>query len=88
MPRIKKKIFQMPDYGQSDDEQKWYVWGLENGINISPHGIKDDPDHWFLAVRTKSGWKKGKFKYDRENIWPEFYKAYKHYYDKARKDDE
>ena len=82
MPRIKKQIYRMPDYEPTDDERKYYIWGLDNGVFISPDGINNDPDHWYLAVKTQTGWKRGKFKYDRDQIWYQYYQAYKYYYDK------
>ena len=81
MPKYGKAKW-MPNYSPSEDERRYYTWGLNNGVFISPDGISGDADHWYIAVKTKTGWKRGKFKYDRDTIWPELYNAYKYYYDK------
>lgn len=85
MPKKYKKSW-MPDYMPSDEERKWYEHGIEKGIRISPSPSTNDPNpkKWHLAVFSRDKWIKSPNVYDENNIWVEYYKAYKFYYDKYR----
>ena len=80
----------MPDYTRTDEEFKWYRYCVQNNIRISPYGIQNDVDHWYIAISIGSykKWEKPHLspsKYCRKTIWIEYYKMCKYYYDKYRK---
>ncbi len=91
MPSIYgKKTKPMPDYIASDEELEWYHYCVRNNIRISPYGILNDSDHWYIAISlgAYAKWEKpnlSPYKYCRKTIWVEYYKMCKYYYDKYRK---
>jgi hypothetical protein len=85
-----KRSKPMPSYTPSEEEQEWKLFCTRNNIRISPYGIQNDNDHWRIAVNI-GPYKRGEkinlspSIYDRDTIWPEYYKMCKYYYDKYRK---
>lgn len=75
----KKKKQPMPQYLPSDEEFKWYLDGVRRGIRIAP---KPDGNEWRIDVYANKKWNQSKLTYDREQIWPEYYKAYGYYYNR------
>ena len=74
----------LPDYNASEEETKWYHYCVRNNIRISPIGI-DGIGKWYIGISDPSDYKKvynSRFIYDRDTIWPEFYKMCKYYYEK------
>ena len=82
--RKKNKVRFMPDYVPSDEETEAYIYCVRNNIRISPKG--DDGEHWYIEVFAGNKWNKSKHKYDREQIWPEYYRCCLYYYDKRSAD--
>jgi hypothetical protein len=86
----KGKNYTMPSYLPNEEERKWYRFCVINNIRISPWGIQNDAEHWHIRVNL-GPYKKGEkpnispYKYDRKQIWPEYYKMCKYYYDKYKK---
>ena len=86
----KTKTKPMPSYLPNEEERKWYRFCVSNNIRISPWGLQKDNDHWHICVNI-GPYKKGEkqnispYKYDRRQIWPEYYKMCKYYYDKYKK---
>lgn len=90
MPAWKKKTQPMPNYTASEKETKAYNYCVKNNIRISPYGIQNDNDKWHIAISLGpyKKWEKPHLspsKYDRNNIWQEFYKMCEYYYDKHRR---
>jgi len=84
----KSKQEPMPHYVPSDEEHKWYTYCIENGIIISPMGIKDNFNEWRIGVAFKGNHKKVNLSpsiYNRDIVWEQFYLMCKYYYDKYRR---
>jgi len=86
----KKKNLWMPNYDPSDEEVKARNFCIENNYRISPLGIKDEKEKWRIGINI-GPYKKGEKPniapsvYDKDTIWPEYYKFCKYYYDKYRR---
>tara|TARA_A100001011_G_C13777856_1_gene621944 strand:- start:55 stop:327 length:273 start_codon:yes stop_codon:yes gene_type:complete len=84
-----RKSRPMPSYFASEQETEWCLFCRRNNIRISPWGIQNDSDRWRISI-TLGPYKKGEKQnlspsiYDRNTIWPEYYKMCKYYYDKYR----
>jgi hypothetical protein len=76
----------MPNYMPSDEERKWYEYGIKKEIKISPRAAEQgiNPKKWYIEIFSKNKWVRSPHVYDKQTIWPEFYKMYKYYYDKHR----
>jgi hypothetical protein len=85
-----KKQNWMPYYHANEEEVKARDFCVRNNIRISPLGIYNDPDHWRIGINI-GPYKRGEKPnispniYDKNTIWPEYYKFCKYYYDKYRK---
>ena len=80
----------MPQYMPSEEEIRDRDFCVRNNIRISPIGIYGDKDHWKIGINIgpyKTGEKASLAPslYDKDTIWPEYYKFCKYYYDKYRK---
>ena len=80
----------MPTYTASEEEWEWYRFCVRRNIRISPYGIQNKVDRWKITINIGqySRGEKINFSpstYDRNTIWPEYYKMCKYYYDKYRK---
>lgn len=86
MPK-KSKTEWMPYYMPSKEEYECYIWGVENNIKISPYPVSAGPNprEWYLEIFSKGKWVRAPYVYTRDNIWIEFYKMYKYYFDKSKK---
>ena len=88
--KSKKKNKWMPMYMPSEEQMKHRDFCIRNNIIISPLGIYGDNDHWKIGSNI-GPYKKGEKAslapslYDKDTIWPEYYKFCKYYYDKYRK---
>lgn len=88
--RKRREAYQMPSYTPSIEEQKSYLYCIDNNIRISPKGVRDEPGKWKIEIALGS-YKKGEKRYtspqlyDKNIIWVEYYKMCKYYYDKYRK---
>ena len=88
--KSKKKNKWMPQYMPSEEEIRYRDFCVKNNIRISPIGIYGDNDHWKIGINIGL-YKKGEKAsiapslYDKDTIWPEYYKFCKYYYDKYRK---
>jgi len=82
----KKEIKWMPNYMPSDEERKWYEYGIENNIKISQYPTTPgaNPREWYIEIFNKGDWVRAPHVYDENTVWQEFYKMYKYYYDKSR----
>ena len=84
--RQKEQIkYRVPQYYPSDDEQKWYMYCIENDIRISPIGISQTPGKWYIGISAQSDYRKvykSKHIYDKDTLWIEFFNMCKFYYDK------
>ena len=90
----KKSGFLLDDEWMMSDEQRvWYMWGVEQGIIISPIPVRhvrigDPPNKWHVGISEPGKHKKiykSKHHYDWKQIWDEVMNAYKYYYDKQKK---
>mgnify|MGYP003109140149 FL=1 len=85
----RKRFKPMPSYFANEEETEWCLFCRRNNIRISPLAIQNDPDHWRITINL-GPYKKGEKQnispkiYDRSNIWQEYYKMCKYYYDKYR----
>ena len=76
----------MPEYSASEEENSWYLWCVRNNIRVSPGGVQGNPDCWTIDICTDGKtWKKSPKQYDRDNIWPEYYKICLWFYNKYKK---
>jgi hypothetical protein len=88
--KSKKKNNWMPVYHASVEEKEARDYCIKNNIRISPLGIKDEKEKWRIGI-TFGSYKKGEKMnispniYDKDTIWPEYFKMCKYYYDKYRK---
>ena len=78
--RKKKKSNPMGDYIPSKEEKEAYVWGVRNGIIISPRGTPSGTE-WLVDIKTNNGWKNNGKTYGPVDVWEVVYNYYKHYYD-------
>ena len=85
----KKKNNALPSYLPNQEEQKWYRYCVHNNIRISPWGIFNDPDNWYININI-GPYKRGEKQnlspepYDRKQIWNKYYEYCKYYYDKRK----
>ena len=85
--RKKRFNYTLPSYNLSADEIKWRDFCIKKNIRISPRGIYKDPDNWYIQINF-GPYKKGEIPhtspnfFNRQNIWPEYFKTCKFYYDK------
>ena len=80
----KKKIW-MPDYTPTDFEQEAYMWGINEGIIISPMGIKANESEWHVGISshwTPKEVTKSPVTYDKNEIWQKVFEYYIYYYEK------
>ena len=88
--KSKKKNKEMPSYDPSEEEIVARDFCIRNNYRISPLGIYNDPDHWRIGINIGT-YKRGEKPniaphiYDRDTLWPEYYKFCKYYYDKYRR---
>jgi hypothetical protein len=84
-----KRAKPMPSYLASEEEMKWYSFCVKNNIRISPYGIQNNTDQWKIAISI-GPYKRGEkphlspSTYDRNTIWPEYYKMCEYYYNKYK----
>ena len=80
MPR--KKEEGMPYYNPSKEELAAYTYCVRNNIRVSPLGTKSR-DYWKIDVSLDGkNWHSSPKEYDREDIWPAYYKVCIYYYNK------
>ena len=87
MPKWKKPV-PMPDYIPSKEESKWHKYCIDNGIIISPIGIKNEQNKWHIGIAMSNNHKQvhlAPYEYDRDTIWISYYEMCKYYYDKRRR---
>ena len=88
--RKRREIYKMPSYTCSTEEQKCYLYCIDNNIRISPRGLRNEPGKWKIEIAL-GPYKKGEKRhvspqlYDKDTIWVEYFKMCKYYYDKHRK---
>ena len=46
----KRKNYRMPSYLATPEENAAYKYCVKNNIRISPKGIQNDPDHWYIDI--------------------------------------
>tara|TARA_B100001287_G_scaffold147287_1_gene124002 strand:- start:3729 stop:4010 length:282 start_codon:yes stop_codon:yes gene_type:complete len=86
----KQKKRWMPNYYPTPEEYEASIFCIRNNFRISPLGIHNEPDKWRIGINI-GPYKKGEKPsiaphiYDKNTIWPEYYKFCKYYYDKYRK---
>ena len=81
----KRKEEGMPTYLPSDEERKWYLHCVRQGIRISPGAIVNTKDKWTIDISVDGKtWRKSPKQYDRNEIWPTFYQMHKYYYEKRK----
>jgi len=89
LAKKKKSGFLLDEEWMMNDEQsKWYMWGVNNGIIISPVPVTNKPGKWYVGISEPGKHNKvykSKFQYDWKQIWDEVMNAYKYYYDKHKK---
>jgi len=83
----KKETKWMPEYSPSDEENKWHIFCVNNGIIISPIAAQrgPNPKEWRVGISFMPDYKKVNLSpsiYDENIIWQEMYKIMKFYYDK------
>lgn len=84
--KFRGKSNPMPPYNQSKEELEWYAYCMNNGIRISPGGLKDDSSHWTIDVSTDgTTWHRSPKKYNSEEIWVNYYRIAEYYYEKRNK---
>ena len=79
----KRKV---PDYIFNDEELKYYLYCIRNGIIISPMGTKDNAiGKWRIGISTPDNHKKVYYAphiYDKDTLWPSLIDYFKFYYEK------
>lgn len=79
-----KKARQVPDYIPTKEEHEHYLYCIRNGIIISPFGTPE-PGKWKIGIAEADNHKKVYYAphiYDRDTLWPEYYKMCKYYADR------
>lgn len=88
--RKKRDDYKLPQYLCNTEEREHAMFCIRNNIRISPLGIYKEPGKWKIGINI-GPYKRGEKTnvapgvYDRDTIWPEYYKFCKYYYDKYRK---
>ena len=85
MPRGKKQKT-MPEYTPTAEEHEAYMWGVEEGIIISPMGIKGTQDEWKVGIANSFNYKDVKLSpetYGPDEIWQKVFEFYLYYYNKS-----
>ena len=75
----------LPHYDATEEEDSWYHYCVNNGIIISPVAIGQTIGQWHIGISEEANYQKiyrSKEIYDKKNVWSEFYKMCKYYYDK------
>jgi hypothetical protein len=79
----------LPSYIATPEEQEWKLYCTRNNIRISPWATEQN-GQWKICINL-GPYKKGEkcnfapHVYDKETLWPEYYRMCKYYYDKYRK---
>jgi hypothetical protein len=86
----KKRVYNyLPKYMATPEEAEWKLYCTRNSIRISPWAT-DKVGEWKICINL-GPYKKGEkcnfapHVYDKETLWPEYYRMCKYYYDKYRK---
>lgn len=79
----KNKKFSMGK-GPTDDES-WdaYLWGIRNGILISPIAISES--RWRIDIVSRGKKHTSPDSYGKDEIWEKIFEYYKYYYNKYDK---
>ena len=82
MPRKKTKW--IPDYIPTDYEQEAYLWGVSEGIIISPIGTKKENEYriGISFTYTPANIKTSPESYEGNEVWKKVYEYYIWYYEK------
>ena len=85
----RKKPNYLPPYMPNPEEQDWKLYCTRNNIRISPWATPLD-GQWKICINLGPYKKREKCNfaphvYDKETLWPEYYRMCKYYYDKYRK---
>ena len=78
--RKKNKVRYMPDYIPTEHEKQAYLYCVRNNIRISPGGGSEVD--WHIDIYAGGKWNRSKEKYNRDEIWSEYYRCCLYYYDK------
>ena len=84
----RRKKNYLPSYMPTPEEQEWKLFCTRNNIRISPWGTPQD-GKWKICINI-GPYKRGEkcnfapHIYDKETLWPEYYKFCKYYYDKYK----
>jgi hypothetical protein len=81
---LKKGKKQMKSYLRTTEEDKAYLWGVRNGLKISP--FAHSATEWWIDVEFKDRKKRSPIKYGSKEIWPKIFELYKFYYDKHHRE--
>ena len=85
----RRKKNYLPSYMATPEEQEWKLFFTKKNIRISPWAMPQD-GQWKICINL-GPYKKGEkcnfspHVYDKETLWPEYYRMCKYYYDKYRK---
>jgi hypothetical protein len=85
----RRKKNYLPSYIATPEEQEWKLFCTRKNIRISPWAMPQD-GQWKICINL-GPYKKGEkcnfapHVYDKETLWPEYYRMCKYYYDKYRK---
>ena len=86
----KRKTNSLPtDYVPNAEEQRAYVWCVEEGIQVGPLPVKGHEQLWVIGI--SSHWTPHEIKtspeeFDKKEVWNKVYEYCLYYYNK-RKDD-
>lgn len=85
----RRKKNYLPSYIATPEEQEWKLFCTRNNIRISPWATPLD-GQWKICINLGPYKKEEKCNfaphvYDKETLWPEYYRMCKYYYDKYRK---
>ena len=81
----RKKKTWLPEYSPTEEQQEAYMWGVEEGIIISPMAVKGKPGTYHIGIA--SHWKPKDVKYDPvtyegKEVQEKVFDYYVHYYNR------
>jgi len=75
-----KQPFDMGEYKTDKLDIKAWLWGMRNGVYISPIAVTEG--RWAIVITINSVENRDPKTYTKGDIWPKVYEYYKYYYKK------
>lgn len=76
----KKKAEQMTAVLRNKEEEKAFLWGLRNGVHISPFAASESK--WWIDIEVKGEKVRSPGTYDGKTIWKKVFELYLFYFNK------